>query len=238
MHSSGMNNTALNRYFIILLAFAAFSCGYDDEVPAIVDGKEYVPLSVGAKRTYRVTDTTYTGVNTFTTSTYWMQETVTEEFTDLEGRPSYKTVRSKLQDTTNLSGWQTDSIIVYTLTSNRLERVQNNNRIIDLTFPAKVGNSWDPNLLNVNHPAEETYSYQEVGKPATVKGKQYENTLLVKQDNSTPLLFDITTSDRYAIGIGLVERLRYRVGYQVEEGNLTGDRSNGYITYQTLIENP
>src|SRR5688572_8347139 len=116
------------------LVFLLAGCGYDDDITPVIDGKEYVPLTIGAKRTYRITDTTYTGVNAYSTSKYWIQEEITESFTDLEGQTAFKAVRSKLMDTTDLSGWEFENVIVYKSTTANFERVQNNLRVIDLVF--------------------------------------------------------------------------------------------------------
>jgi hypothetical protein len=235
---------SMSKYFYSVLFSAALAllmagCGYDDDnIEPVIDGKEYAPLNIGSKRTYRVTDTTYTGANTYSSSRYWIQEEITESFTDLEGQTAFKAVRSKLMDTTDLSSWEIDSVIVYKSTNAHFERVQNNIRVIDLVFPVKKDKTWNPNALNENQEAAESYAYQEVAVPAVLNGQSYDNTLLVSQDNSTPLLFDVINSERYAKDIGLISRYRTRLSYEVLNGDLTGNRSGGAIIHQVLIPNP
>jgi hypothetical protein len=228
----------LKKGYFLLLPFTVLllsACKeYPTPEPMVKEGSPYFPLEIGTQHTYRVKETKYDGFGIPTNSYYWLREEITEKFTDLQGYSAFKAFRSKLSDTTNLNGWVTDSVIVYTVAGSQLQRVQSNLRFIDLVFPATQGKTWNPNELNEENSLDWTYSYQDIGATVNIGQRSFQNTLVVHQNNST-LLDSITTTALYSKGAGLVSLDKVKLRFDNGPAGLTGNINGGFTIHQTLI---
>lgn len=183
---------------------------------------EYFPLTVGKYITYRLDSTALTqfGRDTVVRS-YRARDLVDAEIVDGTGRKSFRIIRSM----TNLAGTN-PYVPAYTFEATPesvdwIEYKENNLRFMKLRFPIIEGFQWkgnsfiDASSLNspVRYLAGWEYQYQDIGKPFTVNGKTYPNTLTILQRDEVvpegpfnPQFFKQYdySIEVYAQGIGLI----------------------------------
>ncbi|MFK7922763.1 MAG: hypothetical protein AB8H47_12440 [Bacteroidia bacterium] len=88
------------------------------------------------------------------------------------------------------------------------ERIEENQRFIALQFPVFEGVSWNGNLYNNLGP--ETYRYQTIDTTVVIRGKTYENCVMVVQrPYSKNFISEEYAYEIYAPGIGLVKKYIY-----------------------------
>ncbi|MCH8330922.1 MAG: hypothetical protein IH946_06015 [Bacteroidetes bacterium] len=206
------------RYFpVILLVLVASKCNE----PGTLDvdyNYEYFPLKLGQTVIYDVDSVfldDFTLPPTFDTTTYQIKETVESTFIDNEGRISHRIVRYKRYDTTSV--WKDNAVWFATRTNSRVELVEDNNRFIKMTFPAKEGKKWLGNVyldiatekcLPDYDNSNWEYEILEIDKRYSINGLDFDSTLIVEQINdTTDNLVEMHYSfERYAKGVGLIEK--------------------------------
>ena len=110
--------------------------------PTLIDlGYEYYPNNEDYYRLYEVKDIIYNDfAQTIDTITYEVVEVFTNTFNDLEGRESRELHRYEKRNGTN---WVLKDVWTSTKTQTRVEQVEENQRVVKLTFPVKEGNDWN-----------------------------------------------------------------------------------------------
>jgi hypothetical protein len=204
---------------ILLMAGACTEKKVEMTSPALSD---YFPLTVGKYITYRLDSTVLTqfGRDTVVRS-YRCRDQVDAEITDATGRKSFRIIRSM----SNLAGTN-PYVPAYTFeatpeSTDWIEYQENNLRFMKLRFPMIEGFQWKGNsfidVTSINSPvrylAGWEYTYQDLGKPYTVGGKTYPNTVTILQrDEVVPegpfnpnffKQYDYSL-EVYALGIGLI----------------------------------
>lgn len=112
------------------------------DAPTLIDlGYEYYPNNEDYYRLYEVKDIIYNDfAQTIDTITYEVVEVFTNTFNDLEGRESRELHRYEKRNGTN---WVLKDVWTSTKTQTRVEQVEENQRVVKLTFPVRAGNEWN-----------------------------------------------------------------------------------------------
>ncbi len=204
----------------VILSIVCISCKKTDDNSRFVSYKNYTNLAVGKYMIYELDSTITRSFGTsFIVSSNIVKDSVVEEFTDNQGRTSFKVFRYLLDQTHNT--WNPSNTFYYTPTDNSLEYIENNQRYIKLVSPITEGKSWygnvylDSKIFHDNSLYQSwNFYYKDVAQPQTVGSVDYPNTVTIVQYDSTdnrpfnPFVF--STYDRgyeiWADSIGLVYR--------------------------------
>lgn len=209
--------------FPVLLALSVLT-GCDKTVTETFETEtlsDWMPLQPGRSVTYRLDSTVYLSLNTVkTVKTYIVRDLVASTFTDNTGKKAYRIVRS-VRDQGDTLLWLPNTVFTATPTDASVEWVDNNLRTIRLRMPLRDGHSWKGNshINTATDPALQflddwSYTLDSIGKPMTLDGRRFEETLTVNQRNEVvnnpndkSRYFSVTRSrEVFAKGIGLVRR--------------------------------
>jgi len=184
---------------------------------------DYFPLTVGKYITYRLdsTNTTQFGADTIV-SHYRVRDLTDAEIEDGLGRKAYRILRTISDSAGKAAFTNNNTFMAIPQNADWIEKTEDNLRFMSLRFPIMEGFEWKGNsfidALSVNSHVRYLYDwnyiYQEVGKPFTVRGRTFDNTITVLQrDEEFPEgPFDPTqpykqwdySIEVYAKGIGLI----------------------------------
>ena len=178
-----------------MLALLVACSGKKEEI-VTPDLSEYFPLQPGKYITYRLdsTVTTQFGADT-TVRSYRVRDLVDAQITDGLGRKSYRIFRH-ITDTAGKAAYApNNTFMAVPVGADWVEYTENNLRFMKLRFPIMEGFEWPGNsfidVTSIGSPvrylADWRYTYQDVGKPFTVMGKTYPETITILQrDEVTP----------------------------------------------------
>lgn len=184
---------------------------------------DYFPLTVGKYITYRLDSTNNTQFGRDTAVTHYrVKDLVDGLITDGLGRPAYRVIRT-ISDSSGTAGYKSNNTFMVVPEKDAwIEVVQNNLRFMKLRSPIMEGFSWKGNsfidAFSINSPVRYLYDwnyvYQDVGKPFTVRGRTFENTITVLQRDeefpagpfspSQPYKQWDYSIEVYAKGVGLI----------------------------------
>ncbi len=216
---------------LISLALLLNSCSKDDDggqnSPVVISGWEYFPVDSGMTRYYQV-DSVYwdpfTGVHD--TVSYELKETIAGDFIDNQGRTAQRIERFRK----DLSGnWIIYKVWSAVRTNTTAENVEDNIRILKLTFPCSTGVNWNGNAYNAL--GEKTFEYTACNVSGSSYSLQFTQTSTVNQDDEPGnLLNDRNDLEKYAVNIGMY----YRLNSFVEFNFISGDTVSGFIYTEKL----
>jgi hypothetical protein len=237
--------TIMRKYGIAILSIVILATACKDKSLMLTSPplSDYYPLTVKKSIIYRLdsTVTTSFGVS-LTTHSYQVKDSIDAQVLDGLGRPSYRIFRT-YTDTFASAPYATMATFLATpVGTDWIEYLDNNLRFMKLRFPIQEGFSWPGNsFIDVtsttntafNFFADWDYTYQNVGKPDTVLGKIYPNTVTVMQRDETipDAAFNPNNYQQrnysvevYAKGIGLIYKNLLHYIYQPP----TPNRPAGY----------
>lgn len=191
----------MKQFRTIFLFLIIIGCSTDEE-PTVEIGKSYVPLRVGDFRIYAIDETNYFPLEDPVTLYYEMKTEVVDSFQHASGDYIYVIHRSR-RDSEN-DPWVYDD--TWSIRVNDLEAVVNENNIsfIKIAFPVATGKKWNGNTYNSAE--EDEYEITTVNQPYEINGAQFENTIVVDQEDRVDLIFKDRRFEVYAKDIGLIYR--------------------------------
>ena len=216
---------------IILIFFlsVAIGCSKTETISGITMNDIY-PLKTGKVYFYRLDSTVLANFNqNLVVHSYNAKDSVENEFTDNQGRKSFRIFRY-LRDTLNTKSWTYTATYVATFDANRVEYIDNNLRFVVLTNLPKETTTWKgTQFINTISPSPFSYfydwnfQYQNVGNSFNVRKGIIQDTYTVFQQDET--LPDISfnpnnyqerslSKEVYANGIGLIYKEFLRWVYQ------------------------
>jgi hypothetical protein len=217
-----------NVIYIFLVVAVVFSACKKDEKIEVDQGYDYFPLKAGHTIIYDVDSIVYDDF-TQTVDTFYFQlkEVVESSFIDGQSREAWRLERYKKTDTTN---WQIHQVWTAVRTMTTAEKVEENLRIIKLTFPIRNNKTWDGN--SYNSLASREYRYTEINEPAQVGSISFEETVQVLQGDDENLIEKYYAEERYARHIGLVYKeivdIKKAVSQQITSGKIYRMRVSSY----------
>lgn len=217
--------------FMILLIFA--SCETEvEEVPTDF-GFDYQPLEIGLFWIYEVDQTTYFGENDSEDEQFFYRDLVRTFYLNGEREQVFVINRAKSTDRSN---WTTQ--FEYTLLRRdfKLLRTIENQTVVNLVFPPKLGTTWDGNIYRDKN--EDEFEIDSVGNNM-MGGGSSDNIVRVNQEDSDD---KITFRDiRYEIfekGVGIIEKYDQVITY-CSRNDCLGKQliDSGSEVYMKLVEN-
>ena len=198
---------------IVIFSLLILSCS--KETPSSLDFKQvsdYYPLKLGVWHIYDVDSISYddfTDPVTIDSIFYQVKEELTDTFFDLEGNLSYEITRYKRMgnDSTNTDDlpWKISDIWWVKEFNGNIERIEENNRYVTLSYPISENKSWDGNAYNYLTSWDYTY------KSITDTFGEFSNTVSVIQRDSYNRVDSAFYKEVFAKKIGLVFRSRTRL---------------------------
>jgi len=195
---------------LVIGVSVATGCKEGTEDP-IAFGYEYFPTDSGRYVQFKVDSIAwndFTIPSTVDTFRFDIREINDSVFTDIAGEDATVLIRNR-RDSAN-GAWYIKDVWSMKRTNARAEKVEENERIVKLTFPIVDGAVWNGNLYNTNDPWE--YELTKIGEPFTVNGFTFNETVTVLQTGNNdipsgqtePLLNKQLGKEVYAKGVGLV----------------------------------
>ena len=209
------------KYTLMLISLVAIlfvGCG-DDEFKVVQEDlkQEYFPLEIGKFRSYQldsiIFDPSLQGTDIDTIS-HLIREEVVDTTSDAEGEGVYIVHRSFW-----INGqWVVRDVLQAKKTQRSAELVDNNLRFVKMNFPPKINETWNANQyfdpLTIVVIAGETLEFYKLwesrvldaGMSQTIAGVEFDQILHIQLAESENLIELRRGFEKYAFGIGLVER--------------------------------
>ncbi len=190
------------RYlYITLLIFVFIGCKKDDyETVNRSFGKGYLHGKLGSYNIYKIEEIIYDDFfNTIDTQRYQIKELNESYFLDNLNRNSMRIERYKLN-----SKLQWDILNVYYSTEDNYsaERIEENKRLIKLSFPFTVDAIWNSNQNNSDNPI--TVFYDFINEPYQIDTFQFDSAIAVRNEYINTPLRQRQYYEVYVKNIGLV----------------------------------
>jgi len=236
--------TALLIFFGVV-----FFSGCNKTNPLITGTPEdYYPMQVGNYIIYRMDSLKFINVGSQdTVISYLAKEVVDDTITDNLGRPSFRVIRY-LSDTTGTLPWTPSIAYMVTPTTNSVEVVENNLRMIKLVTPVQNNLSWLGNSHIDTQSADSpvpfmdgwNYTYSNTGQPFNVLGGTVPVSVIVNEANDTTgnvnTYLEITYSQEvYGKGIGLIYSKFLQSEYQSPNSSTPAGATIGYGLTFTMV---
>ena len=215
---------------LLLFSFCLFGCDKNSLTPDL--GWSYFPIEFDTYRVYEVSETTYFNLES-STETYELRESFTDKIVSQNDTTYLKKVerRENEQDY-----WRSVETIGIRRSEFFLEVIRNNKSIINMSFPVKVGRSWDGNGNNIEN--EQIFRFEEIDDDFFSDLNQSDvNYIKVVLSQLPPNIVEQDERHEvYAEGIGLVERSLEQIEF-CQSGCPTGSTpENGFVLFQRLKE--
>lgn len=198
-------------FYIALLLAGCFSACKKDTAPAPDLGYEYYPVQAGSWVIYDVDSTYY---NLFTKQkeefSFQLKELVDSVFPDNAGR-SMMRIKRFYRNTSN-DEWKVKRVWSAVRTTDRVERTEENVKIIKLIFPVRRGKSWDGNAMNTL--GEMIYKYSTAHESATIGSTTFDSTATILQEADSNLIEKKFKQEIYAKNVGLIYKAYIDVAVQ------------------------
>ena len=226
----------MKNYALLLLAALALLSGCKDDTPVdpepVLNGSDYYPIAPGDYAIFEVTESLQLG-SVITRDSFQIRERVDSvAYTDLSGEPYFRVVRS-IRNNAQAS-WTDDSVMVIKKTAQRVERQENNVRLIKLVFPMTENRSWNANLMNAGEPKNS--EYVQVAVPYTLQrisgAENFPQTTLVQLTADSSTIHAKTLYERYAKNMGLIEKKLRDISY-VTDSSVIGQYIINTATIRT-----
>lgn len=211
-----MTSKYLLSAFVGMVLFVACK---KEEVTEPDLGYGYFPTKVGTWVEYQVDSLWRDDPSSVRDSvSYRLREKIVQHYNDLEGRPCQMIHRFVQNEE---GEWVIRDVWTSTVDAYRAEKSEENYRKLKLSFPVRNARKWDMNALGtsaVNNPAENDefmVGYEKVDQPWNNAYLSFSKTVLVK--NTVPANFVVKRDfeERYADGVGMVERYQEETNTQL-----------------------
>ena len=237
---------------IFLTTFVIFisSCKKETDIINFDYGYNYFPDDSGKYIIYKVDSVLYNDFDPThlkRTSSQYLKEIITEQFTDNLGR-SAKKIERYVTDSLN-HVWRPYNVWYIVKNATNVEEIEDNVRYIKLTFPVSVGNSWRGNKYNlINHfpfidlkftstNFDWNYTLTEVNKNYTGGSIISDSTLAILQVSDSSDVQKVYSVEKYSKNIGLVYKELWRLDAQLVDDQTYEDNAVfGFILRQYAIE--
>jgi hypothetical protein len=163
---------------------------------------DYFPLKEGTFVEYKVTRIHHDAGH-HDTLVYFLKTMIGDTVTDNEDRPARKFYRYMFNPGTGK--YEISDLWTVVLDQNRIESVEENQRMIKLIFSPTRYKEWDRNAFNDFK--EVRHYYDKIHEPLIVNGLTFDSTLTVEEDTGPAGVFHHSRKfDVYAKHVGLVRK--------------------------------
>jgi hypothetical protein len=192
-----------------LLLFTA--CKKETTSDSINFHADYYPLETGRFVIYEAMEIQHDdqAIILSDTNKFFLKTVIGEEIEDLMGDQAHKFYR--YTRTNENDPWVIKDVWTTKLKSNRVELVEENERIVKLVFAPTPDKEWDMNAYNAEDKMLVRYDETSLHKsytstPSNFPATSLDSTIRVNQQNFFSLVDDRKKYEIYAKGIGLVHK--------------------------------
>lgn len=222
----------LRKYAIILYLSIGLVLGCREvEDPTRDLGYDFQPLEIGNFWEYAVEETIVFGENDSETSNFFIRDKVDYSYRNEAGEIVYVILREK---GTSRNNYISDGNYALFIRNNALVRMQNNERVVMLPFPPRLGRSWDGRVYSSNQ--SEQFEIDLLGGYA-LDDRNYTQAARVLQEEDDDLItFRDKRYDVYVKGIGQIEHF-YEVLTYCSRNDCLGQQlvDSGRKTHMKII---
>ncbi len=202
----------LAAIILIFMCLLFSSCKKDAPSDTTLNqGYNYFPGEVGSYIIYEVDSIAYDDKSHAPDTTrYLLKEVFASTFTDNSGRPTLRLERfikmyndSIPYDSLN---WTGPRVWYANITSNTVEKVEENIRYIKLVFPTKKGKEWDGNVYNTF--SKKNYEIESADVLESINNLTFDSVATVKQNEQINIIEYIYEAEKYARNIGMIYKVR------------------------------
>jgi hypothetical protein len=190
---------------VISLTFVVYSCK-KVEGDTFNFHYDYYPLEEGTFVVYEAMDIAHDrqALIQSDTNRYYLRTVIGESFVDNSGSEAHKFFRYEklsLDDE-----WELKDVWTTRLYGQRIELVEENDRVVKLVFPCNEEKLWDINAYNIYDKISASYPPELLHKPGVFGTFVLNSTIRVDVDKDFNLVKDINMFEVYAKGVGLVQK--------------------------------
>lgn len=203
-------------------------------------GLEYYPTTLRKFVVYDVDSIVYTQLPKDTVVyTYRIKEVLADTFMDNTGKKAIRLERYiKKKDALlpyDSLAWTIKEVWMVNATDKHIQVTESNIRYTKLLFPVEEKAFWNGNANN--NLGELNYSYDYIEKKETINTIALNNVLLVKQKDYRTLISYEYYTEKYAKGVGLVQKeIKNLLSNTIIPNKPVEDRiESGLIYKQTLV---
>lgn len=185
--------------FVIMIA----SCKKDSALDPGPWFENYFPLEQGSYITYNCDSLVYNDfTNQVDTFRFLIKEYYESVFTDNAGRDAMRLERWKQEHPD--SAWFIKDVWFVVKTRERVEKVEEDIRIVKMIFPVRENKEWDANALSFL--AARTYTFDNIHQPFNVLQTDFDSTVTVINTDPENLVNEFRNVEVYGLNKGLIYR--------------------------------
>lgn len=196
----------MRTLFLLFLAIYLVSCKKTVDIPVKEDFSsdfDYFGLKKGNFIEYDVVHILHDDeVDIHDTTKFKFKTLVGDTFIDNQGRIASKFYRFTWNDINDT--WKIKDVWSAIVDGKNAELVEENQRILKLTFPIKLSTPWNPFVLSTSNP--ENYVYSMIHNPATINSFQFDSTVTVLQNKYYTLVDYKRQTETYARNVGMISK--------------------------------
>jgi hypothetical protein len=229
------------RFIIAAVFLTLISCSKKN-LPSDLSlfGLDYYPTQAGKFVIYDVDSIGYNDLPVDTVHyVYRLKEKIADTYTDNEGKPAIRLERfikkySSIKPYDSIP-WTLKEVWMVNANQQSIQVVEGNMRFTKLIFPVEENVVWNGNANNTV--GDWQYRIDYVDRSETINNKKLEKVLLVKQKDFRTLISYQFYSEKYARGVGLVQRDIINISSNKIVANVPVEKriEIGFIVKQTLV---
>jgi hypothetical protein len=191
------------------MAVTLYGCGDEESIYQNSD-LEYFPLQTGFYQIYTIEETIYTELDPPQEFSYELKTEVVDSFANLEGGITYVLYRSTRA--TGNDPWVFQEAWSARTNAQQIVLNEGNVSYIRIALPAFKNKEWNGNALNSL--AEDIYLMESIGKSYPLNSAlEFEDALVVNQENEVNNLFRDEREEVYARNAGLIYKKSIVLNY-------------------------
>lgn len=166
-------------------------------------GYDYFPLQSGKYWVFAVDSIVYNDFGSKAdTFSYQELNEIDTVFSDQSGEDCYRIQHYYRKDTS--SSWKYFKTSCFQRNEQLAQQIYFNKRLVKLNFPVYLYNNWDVNSFNTDN--EELAFITALDVNISLLGKTYNECIIIDITDEEDLIFKRYEEEKYARGIGLIER--------------------------------
>ena len=199
---------------------------------------QFFPLDSGAWRDFSVVEIKIDEpIALFDTQQYIVRERFGGIFIDNVG----DTLRQieRFRQTNEGENWQRLNTWLAYVNGTEVIQIEENTRIVKMQLPLAVGKTWNGNAYNRTDTLQKyQFRVDSIDCPAVVGRFWFDSVLTVSQKNELTAISKVLVAERYAAGIGMVEKVQIDIYSDSYAPNIDIENrvTQGTMIYLTLID--
>ncbi|MBR2195556.1 MAG: hypothetical protein IJ911_08070 [Salinivirgaceae bacterium] len=199
---------------------------------------QYFPLDSGAWRDFDVVEIKIDEpIALFDTQQYIVRERFGGIFIDNVG----DTLRQieRFRRASENEKWQPMNTWLAYVNGTEVIQIEENTRIVKMQLPLAVGKTWNGNAYNRTDTLQKyQFRVDSIDSPAVVGRFRFDSVLTVSQKNELTAISKVLVAERYAAGIGMVEKVQIDIYSDSYAPNIDIENrvTQGTMIYLTLID--